>query len=617
MSRSMKIEAGSGERRALDRSCARQSNDSAFADRPSRTAHRQRIFFLSSAGLLAAVLWGAGAPARVPVAEIENITHKGLYQERFSLSRDAEVMVEAVGSGSQEKGALFAYAWILDLRERKVVWHMDADEAEETRHEDNIGQSDRVRLPAGDYALYFSAIGGSFPVHKAIRILKFLDLGTVSLKGANYLRWDELGEPSEWRAVVSLDDADRGALAAPGALPPSPAVLRLDRIPNGAFRRALLEVTSPVELRVLAIGEYAADAQSFADGAWISDVDACERLWEMSLVNTVPAGGAEKNRAFDGTVVLEPGRYLACYMSDDSHAYDVWNSQPPYDPDSWGLTLIPAAPLAPGALRVALDPPDENVIACIERVGDSEYREAVFHLRRSARVCVRALGEWGKEERNVDFGWIEDARTLEKVWTMENKPGRYATGEPRNRIVEEAVALEAGIYRVGYVTDDTHSYAKWHSQPPFDPSAWGIRVCGLGRDFSMASVDLDVEDDLPTLIRLAPAGDDVRKQARFRVEEPLTVRLIALGEGDSDEMYDYAWLVEEKSGKDVWRMTYADTRPAGGAGKNRRADRTLTLAPGTYALHYKSDGSHAFGDWNAAPPADPQLWGVTLIEVGQ
>ena len=50
---------------------------------------------------------------------------------------------------------------------------------------------------------------------------------------------------------------------------------------------------------------------------------------------------------------------------------------------------------------------------------------------------------------------------------------------------------------------------------------------------------------------------------------------------------------------------------AGGADKNRLADTTIVLPEGKYLLRYKSDDSHAFNLWNAAPP-DYNFYGIAL-----
>jgi hypothetical protein len=83
-----------------------------------------------------------------------------------------------------------------------------------------------------------------------------------------------------------------------------------------------------------------------------------------------------------------------------------------------------------------------------------------------------------------------------------------------------------------------------------------------------------------------------------------------LGEG-TGIMVDYA-TIEGHNGREVWRMSYGDTEPAGGASKNRRVDRTVTLEPGSYTVRFVTDSSHGWGDWNAAPPDDPLAYGVTV-----
>jgi hypothetical protein len=80
-------------------------------------------------------------------------------------------------------------------------------------------------------------------------------------------------------------------------------------------------------------------------------------------------------------------------------------------------------------------------------------------------------------------------------------------------------------------------------------------------------------------------------------------------------MFDYGWLdIEGAEGKTpVWRMRYTDTVAAGGAEKNRKEETELELKAGTYVLHYVTDDSHSFEEWNQEPPDQPHLWGATVI----
>ncbi len=572
-------------------------------------------------GALLAILWGCVAvPARGqgPVlSAIKEIDHAGLYSQRFRLERDARVQIDAVGSGWPDEEILFSYAWLLKLSDRSVAWAMDWRAVEADRN-DNVSAAAEIDLTAGDYVLYFSALGGFFPIKKEVRLLKMFRLGTFNIEGGTLVAWDRYGEPARWKAVVRATDPGL-SLSDFVVNPPPPeliAPVAFREAGSGEFYRAALEVRQTIRMRILAVGEYVAREQGFADGAWIEDRDECARVWDMTLRNTEPAGGAKKNRVFDDIVELAPGRYLLCYVTDDSHAFGDWNAPPPYDPESWGVTLLPIQPLAEGALRVVIDPPDENLIARIDRVGDAEFHRTGFELRREAELCVRGFGEMSSDkDRLVDYGWIEDARTLERVWTMENNPGIWAGGEPRNRLVQEQVRLAAGSYYLCYVSDYAHAFPRWSKTPPFDPRSWGIALNGLGRDFDAAWVRTFEESEGPAaIVRLAPVGDDEHRRLSFVVAEPMRVKIIAMGEGSRGEMFDYGWLTRKESGEKVWSMDYEATTPAGGARKNRREEAFLTLEPGEYTLHYQTDGSHSIEGWNDDPPEEPHYWGVTLLE---
>jgi hypothetical protein len=59
----------------------------------------------------------------------------------------------------------------------------------------------------------------------------------------------------------------------------------------------------------------------------------------MKYKDTRKAGGAEKNRVFDNTLRLDAGSYIAHFITDDSHAYGDWNTDPPRDKSNWGITI--------------------------------------------------------------------------------------------------------------------------------------------------------------------------------------------------------------------------------------------------------------------------------------
>jgi hypothetical protein len=113
------------------------------------------------------------------------------------------------------------------------------------------------------------------------------------------------------------------------------------------------------------------------------------------------------------------------------------------------------------------------------------------------------------------------------------------------------------------------------------------------------------------IARIVRIADSRQVRRGFHLDRDTKVRIYALGEGQSGEMFDYARIVDA-SGRDVWRMRYEDTNDAGGSRKNRRVNRVISLGAGDYELIYRTDDSHAWGGWNSAPPSDPTSWGVTL-----
>ncbi|HEX8385931.1 MAG TPA: hypothetical protein VF576_07090, partial [Rubricoccaceae bacterium] len=74
------------------------------------------------------------------------------------------------------------------------------------------------------------------------------------------------------------------------------------------------------------------------DYGWIEDASG-DRVWEMTRANTEPAGGAAKNRRFDGVLRLDEGTYTAHYVTNGRHAFGAFEGGAPPDPDGWGLRV--------------------------------------------------------------------------------------------------------------------------------------------------------------------------------------------------------------------------------------------------------------------------------------
>ena len=110
-------------------------------------------------------------------------------------------------------------------------------------------------------------------------------------------------------------------------------------------------------------------------------------------------------------------------------------------------------------------------------------------------------------------------------------------------------------------------------------------------------------------------GNNVERTANFELTETTTLRVYAQGEIIRESRYDYGWITNAATGQVVWDMTDENTTGAGGASKNKMFYNTITLPAGEYIAHYKTDGSHAYGDFNEDPPNSPTGWGITILHV--
>jgi len=266
-------------------------------------------------------------------------------------------------------------------------------------------------------------------------------------------------------------------------------------------------------------------------------------------------------------------------------------------------------------ISVPAPPAVDGAFVSLTRIRDDETVSQGFSLSKPMDVRIYAVGE-GTGNQMHDFGWIVNASTREPVWRMTYRDTERAGGATKNRMVNEVVTLDAGNYIVYYMTDGSHSWDDWNSSPPSHEDAWGITLAPAGGTADLELIDeYDVNADPAIIAQLIAIRDDAHRSQRFNLENETEARIYALGEGDGGEMYDYAWIEDATSGRDLWEMTYGVTEHAGGVLKNRMYNGTITLPAGEYLLRYEADGSHSLEEWNSTPPNDPFSYGVTLLRV--
>jgi hypothetical protein len=537
----------------------------------------------------------------------------------FTLNSGRTIVIEAIGAGGDktikrtknnfaDPQNMFAYAWIIDSRTRELVWRMTPKNTDSDwwGAKYNRKFEGGVNLEKGEYELYYSAFR---PVYLAT------EDGYFSLRRL----WDKVWGDDDWWednaknwyvTVKNVDETfEEDAVKKYQQALKRSAIINITNVRESNTIKKGFSLKKPISVRIYAIGE-GWEGEMF-DFAYIVDANSRERIWEMEEYNTEHAGGALKNRLIQEEINLDTGNYLVQYQSDVGHSYDNWNSNPPYDPYFWGIVISGTDDNFDKSVIYKYEEHKGETIVKLDRLGDYEEVFEGFTLDKQMRIRVYAIGE-GRNGEMFDYGWIENARSGHRIWEMDFENTEHAGGTDKNRRFDDVVKLDKGSYLAYFRTDDSHSYQDWNNTQPLDPEGWGMKIYTITKGDEKFVKKYDPDDDKNILVQIVRVGDDEDREKQFTLNRDSDVRIYALGEGDRDEMYDYAWIEDYKTGRTVWKMRYRDTRAAGGASKNRLFDGTIRLKKGTYVVQYVSDGSHSYGDWNDDPPRDRRSWGITI-----
>jgi hypothetical protein len=542
----------------------------------------------------------------ITLVDIRDIREFEVKSDGFTLDGPQELSIHAVAATDRFRG-VGSSAWILNADTREVVWKLH-QARQRSRSRGLADYEATVQLPKGKYEAYFTAYAESGDNIESFG--DFIDFisGRIfdgSRRGRYYrdmsFSIQGVGQNAGRDGVDRWHEEFR-----------SKSIVSLSALWDNSYVQQGFSLEKPADVTVYALGE--GRDEDLSDYGWIINTKTGERVWEMNERNTDYAGGADKNREIRETLSLPAGQYAAFFVTDGSHSYRDWNAAPPYDPSFWGMTVW----LNDNAMKKYTKTyeykaaEEKNVIVALTRMGDHESMTKSFTLKKPMDVHIFAIGE-GRDSEMDDYGWITDASSRRKIWSMEYDQTRHAGGDKKNRMVDKIIHLDAGTYSVHFVTDDSHSYRHWNSSPPFDPEHWGITLTATTERFDPNDVAAVEEvHNASALASIVRVGNDERRRREFSLAHKSEIHIYALGEASGHEMADYAWIEDAESGKVVWEMRYRTTEHAGGAEKNRLFDGTITLPAGKYLLFYETDDSHAYRDWNDTPPDDPESWGVTL-----
>ncbi len=561
------------------------------------------------------------AKASDTIVSFQDLDLDQISVQGFELTEKGEVTVTSVGGKFEYTDKFFSYGWIIDADNRELVWSMQSDCDDEDQISDYLTECEgSVRLRPGRYEAYFYSAGPNYYFSNGYDI-DIDDLGEViSIIGDIFTKGTrerdnefEKEDLEELMFSITTDASFNKFTTA--FVQPKSAVVYINQPESNEYLTQGFTLDREMDLQVYAIGEYSDSYEVFVDGGWIINASTREQVWNMDKWNTDRAGGATKNRSIRDVITLPPGNYIAYYATDDSHDFDEWNSPPPADPLNYGLMISTANEDDVRFVSSFDDMHNEIEIARLVRVRDDSFEKAGFTLKEDAKVHIFALGERSfSDDDLMDYGWITDVETMERVWEMTAKNTGYGGGAAKNCQFDGIVDLPAGNYMLYYRTDDSHAYGDWNAAAPFDKRNYGISIFGLGDGFSENSFEL-VDQFQPggkVLVDLTGLGDYEETSMSFSIDKDTRVRVMAMGEGKSRVMYDYGWIENKRTGEVVWEMTYRKTRHAGGADKNRMAVANLTLEKGDYIAYFTTDDSHSMERFNASPPDEPERWGMVV-----
>lgn len=404
-------------------------------------------------------------------------------------------------------------------------------------------------------------------------------------------------------------------------------LLKMDDFSIKSSEQCLLKVESTATVRIEVRGGWDKSSSRILASGWILDRDTRKMLWGLSSRNAKSGRGRWDCHAED-EIALEPGIY-EIYYAVSPLKYKAARKEPvgmilselfgENSSRSWHRA-------AQGwGLRIRIKEADQKAVAVsdfkqeilqnisLAPMGDGDYGKIGFELADPREVRIYAMGE-GTRRGMADYGWLVNADTFEPVWKMTYRKTDWAGGAEKNRMTDRKLTLTAGRYFLYYVTDDSHAFGSWNRLMPCDPFYYGVTLFPAN-DQKIRSFRTDSQQD--PIADLTRAGNDMHLHTQFTVKHAVQVRVLCLGEmSRKRRLADYGWILDAGTREKIWQFSAQNCAHAGGDEKNQMAHAVLQLEPGMYEAAYVTDGSHAYPDWNAAPPFDPRAWGLCVWPAG-
>jgi hypothetical protein len=257
-------------------------------------------------------------PQNAAFVSLTRLGDRETRKQGFTLNRPMDVRIYALGEGRE--GRMFDYGWITRSDTRERVWTMEYDHSEHAGGDAKNRLVDTtVRLDKGGYVVHY-----------------------VSDDSHSYGDWNATAPVDSARWGITLLSAsgslDRSAVGPYDPKLNASVIAEITGVRDEDRKEKRFRLDRETELRIYAIGEGTRGGMD--DYGWIEDAKTGKTVWEMTYRSTDHAGGADKNRRFDGTITLPAGEYVVKFETDGSHSFADWNADPPDDPEAWGITLF-------------------------------------------------------------------------------------------------------------------------------------------------------------------------------------------------------------------------------------------------------------------------------------
>jgi len=552
---------------------------------------------------------------------ISDMSDGHVYRTGMRVENDTDIVINMTGSfeTDAERALIATYGWIVNADDRSLVWI--ANRSQYVRDGVLGVVTDSIHITAGSYDVFYTTEG---PTANSRSNAPFLGLKPFWTNDAS--QWSlSIAQPTG----ADIDNPDVFHADYHGFSPESEDLLWTTGIVgNRDASTHLFRVSAQAEVSIYAIGEICSRECDFG---YIENVQNGTTVWMMNWENTMPAGGAETNRIFQGTITLDPGIYRAGFQSNGSHSGKSWRANPPHDPDGWGMTLSNV----PRANIVSYDPWTQTTpFIDMTGIGDDELHKKQFKVNKKSTFLISAMGEITSQSSVYDYGWLERNDSHETIWKMSYRNSNIAGGDSKNRVETVFLELEPGTYTVYYQTDNSHSFEAFNSNrsKPDNPERWGLAVFPVSvndsneDDYTVLESSWGEEDQMDdtvselfsgrestVLIDFTRIGNDSQISETFEIERAIKVFVTATGELSTGSRQDYGWIEDAETGERVWEMTAKNTKHAGGRRDNRIFEGLVRLPEGRYIARYVSDFSHAYGDFGEDGPDDESLWGMRIV----